>query len=71
MAIKQLEFFFLPGAISAETVEATEIRKNIRGLRNDMIRLNQLLHRERGYSETLEKDNILIENDFVTSLKVS
>lgn len=34
-----------------------------------MIKLNQMLHYETGAFESLEKDNILTENEFVGNLK--
>lgn len=56
-------------AIDKENAETTTIEKNIRNLRNDMIKLNQMLHHESGAYEGLEKDNILTENEFMGKLK--
>lgn len=47
------------------------IQKNIRNLRNDMIKLNQMLHAKSGDREYLEKENILTENEFIGKLKES
>ena len=63
------KFFILSDAIEKENAETAGIEKNIRNLRNDMIKLNQMLHIESGAYESLEKDNILTENAFVGNLK--
>lgn len=39
-------------------------------MQNDMIKLNKLIHREKGNQEGLTQNNILMENDFIGSLKV-
>lgn len=56
-------------AIEKENAETADIEKNIRNLRNDMIKLNQMLYKESGAYENLEKDNILTENEFIGNLK--
>ena len=35
-----------------------------------MVKLNQLIHKNRGKQDTLQQDNILMENDFIATLKV-
>ena len=39
-------------------------------MHNDMVKLNQLIHKNRGKQDTLQQDNILMENDFIATLKV-
>ncbi len=39
-------------------------------MQNDMIKLNVLLHKEKGLETNLQQSNILMENDFIGSLKV-
>ncbi|KAF6040311.1 CCDC40 [Bugula neritina] len=56
-------------AIDKENSETAAIEKNIRNLRNDMLKLNQMLFEENGAFESLEKDNILTENEFMGKLK--
>ena len=38
-------------------------------MQTDMVKLNTLLHHEKGYEMMLEQDNILMENDFIAGLK--
>ena len=40
-------------------------------MQNDMIKLNTLLHKEKGTQVMLQQENILKENDFISNLKVS
>ena len=40
-------------------------------MQNDMLKLNQLLNKEGKLKDGLQQDNILMENDFVTGLKVN
>lgn len=60
---------FFADAIDKENGETQMIQKNIRNLRNDMIKLNQMLHARSGDQESLEKENILTENEFIGKLK--
>jgi hypothetical protein len=65
--------WFLPltGTIDTENCETNDIRRNIRNMENDMIKLNMLLHKEKGTEYGLQQGNILMENDFIGNLKVS
>ena len=56
--------------IDREKLETSDIERNIRNLQNDMLKLNMLLHKERGTQHELYQSNVLMENDFVGSLKV-
>lgn len=67
--VKVSQYNILPDAIDKENTETQGIEKNIRNLRNDMIKLNQMLHFETGAFESLDKDNILTENEFMAKLK--
>lgn len=55
--------------ISRENLETGDIERNIRNLQNDMLKLNMLLHTERGTEHGLSQGNVLMENDFIGSLK--
>ncbi|CAL1527056.1 unnamed protein product [Lymnaea stagnalis] len=46
-----------------------EIERNVRNMRNDIIKLNSLLHKEKCVGEELEQGNILMENAFVAGLQ--
>ena len=51
--------------------ETADIERNIRNMHNDMLKLNMLLHKEKGTQHNLQQGNILMENDFIGSLKVN
>ncbi|XP_052261678.1 coiled-coil domain-containing protein 40-like isoform X2 [Dreissena polymorpha] len=55
--------------IDGQRRETYEIERSISNMQNDMIKLNTLLHKEKGAQVMLQQDNILKENDFITSLK--
>ncbi len=40
-------------------------------MQNDMLKLNTLLHKERGTEVNLQQTSILMENDFVGALRVN
>lgn len=61
---------FFPGEIEGQLSEQKDVQRNIRNMQNDMLKLNQLLTKEGKLQENLEQDNILMENDFILSLKV-
>ena len=48
-----------------------DIERNVRNMRNDIIKLNTLLHKEKNVGEQLEQGNVLMENAFVAGLKVN
>lgn len=50
--------------------EMCDIERNVRNMRNDIIKLNTLLHKEKNMGDSLEQGNALLENDFVSKLKV-
>ena len=66
-----MAFFFTTGEINRQNVETADIERNIRHMQNDMIKLNKLIHKEKGTQEDLTQNNVLMENDFIGSLKVS
>lgn len=61
--------FLSVDTIDRENGETQTIEKNIRNLRNDMLKLNQMLYHETGAFDSLEKGNILTENEFMGNLK--
>jgi len=56
--------------ISGQEAETTDIERDIHRLRIDLLRLNALRHKELGNETTLERDNQLLENQFMAELKV-
>ncbi len=59
------------GNINRQNLEMADIERSIRHMQNDMIKLNKLIHKEKGIQMDLSQNNVLMENDFVGSLKVS
>ncbi|XP_069123768.1 coiled-coil domain-containing protein 40-like [Argopecten irradians] len=57
------------GNIDEERRETYDIERNITNMQNDMIKLNQLLHKETNIQTNLQQDNILLEQDFIRALK--
>ncbi|XP_070579736.1 coiled-coil domain-containing protein 40-like [Ptychodera flava] len=55
--------------INTHNKEEDDIQRNIRNMQNDMIKLNTLLTKEGKLKEDLEQGNVLVESDFVQSLK--
>ncbi|XP_041363110.1 coiled-coil domain-containing protein 40-like [Gigantopelta aegis] len=55
--------------IDQQGQETYRIEKHISNMQTDMVKLNTLLHREKGYEMSLEQNNILMENDFIAGLK--
>lgn len=49
--------------------EMRDIERATRSLQNDMIKLNTLIHKESGLQNSLQQENVLIENDFIKALK--
>ena len=58
------------GEIDHERRETYDIERGIRVMQNDMLKLNQLMHKQSGTHHELRQDNILLENDFISALKV-
>ncbi|XP_032234443.2 coiled-coil domain-containing protein 40 [Nematostella vectensis] len=59
----------IEGEIGSHRNEIASIERNIRSMQNDMTKLNTLITKEHGYKENLEQSNILMETDFIQSLK--
>lgn len=55
--------------INNVTCDTSDIRRTIRNMQNDMLKLNVLLHKERGTEHELHKGTLLKESDFIGSLK--
>ena len=62
--------FLFTGDIDGQRRETYEIERSISNMQNDMIKLNTLLHKEKGTQVMLQQENILKENDFINNLKV-
>ena len=62
--------FNCTGEINRQNLETADIERNIRHMQNDMIKLNKLIHKEKGTQEGLTQNNILMESNFIGSLKV-
>ena len=56
--------------ISSQVSETTDVEREIHRLRIDLLRLNTLRYKERGNETSLERDNQLLENQFMAELKV-
>ena len=56
--------------ISSQVAETTDVEREIHRLRIDLLRLNTLRHKERDNETSLERDNQLLENQFMAELKV-
>ena len=63
--------YIIAGDIDCQRRETYEIERSISNMQNDMIKLNTLLHKEKGTQVMLQQENILKENDFINNLKVS
>ncbi|XP_046567885.1 coiled-coil domain-containing protein 40-like [Haliotis rubra] len=55
--------------IDQQRRETYDIERHITNMQNDMIKLNTLLHREKGHEVQLEQGTTLLENDFIANLK--
>lgn len=64
-------FLLLSAEIEQQHREMCEIERSVRNMRNDIIKLNDLLHKEKCAGEELEQGNILMENAFIAGLQVS
>ena len=63
--------YYNAGELGSHSNEISDIERNIRSMQNDMTKLNQLITKEHGYKMDLQQSNILMENDFILSLKVT
>ena len=50
--------------------EIREVNKGIESLHKDTVKLNALITHKRGEEESLQQGNVLVEGDFVATLKV-
>ncbi|XP_013409019.1 coiled-coil domain-containing protein 40 isoform X1 [Lingula anatina] len=57
--------------IEQERRDIGEIEKDVSNMHNDMLKLNMLLHKEKGMEEQLHQSNALMETDFILQLKES
>ena len=55
--------------ITSQEAEHKDVERSIRNMQNDMLKLNLLLTKEGKTRQNLKQDNILIENDFILSLR--
>ena len=60
----------IPGEINKQKTETGDIERNISHMQNDMLKLNTLLHKERGTEHQLQQGTALMENDFIGALRV-
>lgn len=58
-----------PGQIEVEHREETELEKNAKMLRGDLLKLNTLLSKNGQLSLALQQQNALMETDFLHRLK--
>ena len=61
---------YVLGEIEYQQREMLDLERAKRNMRNDIIRLNTLLHKHKSTGTDLEQSNILTENAFVGDLKV-
>ncbi|XP_028395247.1 coiled-coil domain-containing protein 40-like [Dendronephthya gigantea] len=57
------------GDIQHHLSEMKDIERNIRNMQNEMTKLNTLITNERGLKNNLEQSNILMEDEFIRTLK--
>ena len=56
--------------LAQEEKEMTQVNNSISSLQKDMVRLSTLITDKRGQQEKLVQGNVLMENDFIHTLKV-
>ncbi|XP_057311737.1 coiled-coil domain-containing protein 40-like [Hydractinia symbiolongicarpus] len=59
----------IEGELNSEKNEISDIQRSVRSMQNDMTKLNLLIHKNRDKQDVLQQDNILLENDFMSTLK--
>lgn len=47
-----------------------DIERSIRNMQNEMTKLNTLITKEKGMKDSLEQSNILMEDEFIRTLRV-
>ncbi|CAB3982035.1 Hypothetical predicted protein [Paramuricea clavata] len=57
------------GDIQHHLSEMKDIERNIRNMQNEMTKLNTLITKERGMKDNLEQSNILMEDEFIRTLR--
>ena len=62
--------FLFSGDIQHHLSEMKDIERNIRNMQNEMTKFNTLITKEKGIKESLEQANILMEDEFIRTLKV-
>ena len=60
----------MSGDINIQTTETADIERSISNIQNEALKLNNLLHKEQGLEYNLQQGNILMENDFIGTLRV-
>ncbi|XP_008315900.1 coiled-coil domain-containing protein 40 isoform X2 [Cynoglossus semilaevis] len=55
--------------LESEQQELTDLERNMKTLRRDLLKLNTLLSNNRQLSQALEQENVLMETDFIHTLK--
>lgn len=65
----QSSVFVLPEQLESEQQELTDLERNMKTLRRDLLKLNTLLSNNRQLSQALEQENVLMETDFIHNLK--
>lgn len=63
-------FLWYLANIESHKGEMNDIERNIRNMQNDMTKLNLLINKEAGMKDFLQQSNVLMENDFIQTLKV-
>ena len=62
--------FWCLGDIQHHLSEMKDIERNIRNMQNEMTKLNTLITKEKGTKDNMEQINILMEDEFIRTLKV-
>ena len=62
--------FWCLGDIQHHLSEMKDIERNIRNMQNEMTKLNTLITKEKGTKDNMEQSNILMEDEFIRTLKV-
>jgi len=62
--------FLFIGELVQHQKEAKNVERNISQLQHDMVKLNTLVANKKSEQEDLEQGNLLMEGDFVHTLKV-
>lgn len=63
-------YLFNLGDIQHHLSEMKDIERSIRNMQNEMTKLNTLITKEKGMKDSLEQSNILMEDEFIRTLRV-